>query len=176
MITIGSTVGNYEVIAKLGSGAMGAVFLAEHPSIGKRVALKVIHSDLAANAEMVSRFFTEARAVTQIQNDHIIDVQNYGQTPDGDNFIVMEFLDGKGLGEILKEKKILAVEQAIHIAWQVADGLAASHERGIVHRDLKPDNIFIVQRSNDPLFVKILDTTRPGSARPTLPSTLPRTA
>ena len=157
MIGIGSTVGNYEVIAKIGSGAMGAVFLAEHPSIGKRVALKVIHSDLAANAEMVSRFFTEARAITQIQNEHIIDVQNYGQTPDGDNFIVMEFLDGRGLGALLKEQPFLEVKDALHIAWQVADGLAASHERGIVHRDLKPDNVFLVTRQNDPLFVKILD-------------------
>ena len=91
MISIGSTVGNYEVIAKLGSGAMGSVFLAEHPSIGKRVALKVIHSDLAGNAEMVSRFFTEARAVTHIANEHIVDVPNFCQTPNGYNFILMEF-------------------------------------------------------------------------------------
>jgi serine/threonine-protein kinase len=157
VISIGSTVGNYEVIAKLGSGAMGSVFLAEHPSIGKRVALKVIHSDLASNAEMVSRFFTEARAVTQIANDHIIDVQNFGQTPDGDNFIVMEFLDGGSLGARLKAEHILSLDVAMHIAWQVADGLAASHSRGIIHRDLKPDNIFLITRSGDPCFVKILD-------------------
>ncbi len=157
MIGIGSTVGNYEVIAKLGSGAMGSVYLAEHPSIGKRVALKVIHTDLAANAEMVSRFFTEARAVTQIQNEHIIDVQNYGQTPEGDNFIIMEFLDGRGLGTLLKEQRVLPLRDALHVAVQVASGLSASHERGIVHRDLKPDNIFLIRRPHDPLFVKILD-------------------
>src|SRR3954471_13753301 len=116
MIAIGSTVGNYEVIAKLGSGAMGSVFLAEHPSIGKRVALKVIHSDLAANAEMVSRFFTEARAVTQIANEHIVDVQNFGQTPDGANFIFMEFLDGRSLGHKLKNELILDEEMALHIS------------------------------------------------------------
>src|SRR6185369_9034565 len=99
MIGIGSTVGNYRVVKKLGSGAMGSVFLAEHPFIGKRVALKVIHSDLAENEEMVSRFFNEARAVTRIGHQNIVEVIDFGQTPEGDNFIVMELLEGVSLGD-----------------------------------------------------------------------------
>src|SRR3954470_12912136 len=132
MISVGSTVGNYRVIKRLGSGAMGSVYLAEHPQIGKRVALKVIHEDLAENAEMVSRFFNEARAVTQIGHDNIIEVIDFGQTPDGDNFIVMELLEGRSLGDKLKETPILPIAEVIHLAVQIADGLEASHQRGIV--------------------------------------------
>jgi len=136
MIGLGSTVGNYRVVRKLGSGAMGAVYLAEHPVIGKKVALKVIHEDLAENAEMVSRFFNEARAVTQIGHQNIVDVQDFGQTPDGDSFIVMELLEGVSLGDKLKQEGPLAIPRTVHIAIQLADGLAAAHARGIIHRDL----------------------------------------
>src|SRR5437773_6883415 len=152
MIGLGSTVGNYRVVKKLGSGAMGAVYLAEHPVIGKKVVLKVIHEDLAENAEMVSRFFNEARAVTQIGHANIIEVMDFGQTPDKDNFIVMELLEGKSLGDKLKERPILAVDEAIHIAVQIAEGLEASHQRGIVHRDLKPDNVYLINRFGDSQF------------------------
>src|SRR5437660_12281834 len=140
MIGIGSTVGNYLVTKKLGSGAMGSVFLAEHPTIGKKVALKVIHAELAENEEMLSRFFNEARAVTQIGHANIIEVIDFGQTPEGDNFIVMELLEGDSLADVLKETPIVPLDKTIHIAVQIADGLEASHQRGIVHRDLKPDN------------------------------------
>ena len=157
MIGLGSTVGNYRVIKKLGSGAMGAVYLAEHPTIGKKVALKVIHSDLAENEEMLSRFFNEARAVTQIGHSNIVEVIDFGQSPDGDNFIVMELLEGRSLGDVLKERPILPLAEAIHIATQIADGLEASHQRGIIHRDLKPDNVYLITRYNDPNYVKILD-------------------
>src|SRR6478609_7095317 len=116
MVGIGSTVGNYRVVKKLGSGAMGSVFLAEHPMIGKRVALKVIHSDLAENEEMVSRFFNEARAVTKIGHDNIVEVIDFGQTPDGDNFIVMELLEGVSLGDVLKERSTLPLQDTVYIA------------------------------------------------------------
>ena len=157
MIGVGSTVGNYQVVKKLGSGAMGSVYLAEHPMIGKRVALKVIHADLADNEEMVSRFFNEARAVTQIGHQNIVEVIDFGQSPEGDNFIVMELLEGRSLGDLIKESPILDVGRAQHIAIQIADGLEASHQRGIIHRDLKPDNVFLIPRLGDPDFVKILD-------------------
>ena len=157
MIEIGSTVGNYRVMRKLGSGSMGSVYLAEHPMIGKRVALKVIHSDLADNEEMVSRFFNEARAVTLIGHENIIEVIDFGQTPDGENFIVMELLEGRSLGDRLKAEPILPLGDTLHIAAQIADGLFASHQRGIVHRDLKPDNVYLIARDGDENFVKILD-------------------
>ncbi len=157
MIGVGATVGNYQVLQKIGSGAMGNVFLAHHPVIGKRVALKVIHPELASNEEMIARFFNEARAVTQIGHENIVDVQDFGQTPDGDSFIVMELLEGFSLGDKLKHEGALSIPRATHIALQLADGLAAAHARGIIHRDLKPDNIFLIPRGGDPDFVKILD-------------------
>ena len=157
MIGVGATVGNYQVLQKIGSGAMGNVFLAQHPVIGKRVALKVIHPELASNEEMIARFFNEARAVTQIGHDNIVDVQDFGQTPDGDSFIVMELLEGFSLGDKLKHEGALSIPRATHIALQLADGLSAAHARGIIHRDLKPDNIFLIPRGGDPDFVKILD-------------------
>ncbi|HWE28196.1 MAG TPA: protein kinase [Polyangia bacterium] len=157
MIGVGATVGNYQVLQKIGSGAMGNVFLAHHPVIGKRVALKVIHPELASNEEMLARFFNEARAVTQIGHENIVDVQDFGQTPGGDNFIVMELLEGSSLGDKLKHEGALSIPRATHIALQLADGLSAAHARGIIHRDLKPDNIFLIPRGGDPDFVKILD-------------------
>jgi serine/threonine protein kinase len=157
VIGVGATVGNYQVLQKIGSGAMGNVFLAHHPVIGKRVALKVIHPELASNEEMIARFFNEARAVTQIGHENIVDVQDFGQTPDGDSFIVMELLEGFSLGDKLKSEGHLSIPRATHIALQLADGLAAAHARGIIHRDIKPDNIFLIPRGGDPDFVKILD-------------------
>jgi eukaryotic-like serine/threonine-protein kinase len=157
VIAVGARVGNYQVQQLLGEGAMGKVFLAEHPVIGKRVALKVIHPELADNEEMIARFFNEARAVTQIGHENIVEVQDFGQTPDGDNFIVMELLEGRGLGTVMKAEGMLSVPRATHIGLQLADGLAAAHARGIIHRDLKPDNIFLITRGGDPDFVKILD-------------------
>ncbi len=157
MIEVGTTVGNYQVVQKIGQGAMGAVFLATHPVIGKRVALKVIHPELAGNEEMVARFFNEARAVTQIGHENIVDVQDFGQTPDGDSFIVMELLEGAGLGDRLKAEGSFSIPRATHIGMQMADGLAAAHARGIIHRDLKPDNVMLVMRGGDSDFVKILD-------------------
>src|SRR6478609_9732218 len=146
---------------------MGNVFLAAHPVIGKRVALKVIHPELASNEEMIARFFNEARAVTQIGHENIVDVQDFGQTPDGDSFIVMELLEGQSLGDKIKHEGALSVPRSVHIGIQLADGLSAAHARGIIHRDIKPDNIFLITRGGDPDFVKILDF---GLAKLTGPS------
>ncbi len=157
MIQVGTVVGNYQVLAKVGEGAMGSVFSAHHPRIGKKVALKVIHAELAGNEEMLGRFFQEARAVTQIGHENIVEVQDYGQTPEGENFIVMELLQGVGLGDLIKQQGALSVPRATHIALQMSDGLSAAHARGIIHRDLKPDNIMLIARGGDPDFVKILD-------------------
>jgi len=82
------------VVSKLGAGAMATVFLAEHPRINKKVAIKVINQDLAASKEMVSRFMTEARAASQIGHDHVVDILDFGQSPEGENFMIMEYLEG----------------------------------------------------------------------------------
>src|SRR4051794_2543375 len=136
---------------------MGAVYLAEHPLIGKRVALKVIHRELAGNREVVSRFFQEARAVNKIGNEHIVEIHDFGVTPGGDHFYIMEYLEGRTLASALTHEKALDVMRSLHIGAQIASALAAAHASGIIHRDLKPDNIMLMARLGEQDFVKVLD-------------------
>ena len=157
MLAAGQSIGNYRILNKIGTGGMGAVYLAEHPLIGKRVALKVIHRELAGNRDVVSRFFQEARAVNKIGNEHIVEIHDFGVTPDGDHFFIMEYLEGRTLAAILMREKVLDVMRALHIGAQIAHALAAAHAAGIVHRDLKPDNIMLMTRLGDHDFVKVLD-------------------
>jgi serine/threonine-protein kinase len=157
MLGIGQQIGNYRIVRQLGAGGMGVVYEAEHPLLGKRVALKVIHRELAQNHEVVTRFFNEARAVNQAGHVHVVDVADFGQTTDGEYFLVMEMLVGRSLADVLERERMLPPARALHIAAQIADGLAAVHDAGIVHRDLKPDNVFLVERADDVDFVKIVD-------------------
>ena len=157
MIDVGQTVGNYNITAKLGEGGMGTVFLAEHPVIGSKVALKAIHPEYARSPEVVSRFVNEARAVNQIGHDHIIDIHDFGNTPAGDFYFIMEFLNGEMLSDQRGRQVVFSPARALNIVAQIADALAASHERGVIHRDLKPDNIFLITRDANPDFVKVLD-------------------
>jgi serine/threonine-protein kinase len=157
---LGERVGNYVITKLLGEGGMGEVYLAEHPTIGKRVALKVLHSELATKDDVVTRFFHEAKAVNDIGHPNIVDIQDYGtlETERGPLvYLVMELLQGKTLTQILRETPQLDERRAVRITHQIADALAASHERGIIHRDLKPDNVMLVTRGRDEDFVKLLD-------------------
>ncbi|MEP6861792.1 MAG: protein kinase [Deltaproteobacteria bacterium] len=162
-LLIGQTVGNYLVKQRLGEGGMGAVYLAEHPTIGKKVALKVLHAEFATNTEVVERFFNEAKAVNSIAHPNIVDIVDYGviQTgPRGSDqlvYFIMEYLSGQTLAQVIRAEAPLPPERALTIALQVADALAASHRAGIVHRDLKPDNIILGQRGREQDFVKLLD-------------------
>ncbi|MEA2696841.1 MAG: eukaryotic-like serine/threonine-protein kinase [Myxococcales bacterium] len=157
MIDVGQTIGNYKITAKLGEGGMGVVYLAEHPVIGKKVAMKAIHPELARNAEVVSRFVTEAKSVNQIGHEHIVDISDFGNTTDGEFYFVMEYLQGESMSERLKREERLTVPSAVNIATQVADALGSSHEHGIIHRDLKPENIYLISRGAQKDFVKVLD-------------------
>jgi serine/threonine protein kinase len=157
MIAVGQTIGNYMLTAKLGEGGMGVVYLAEHPVIGRKVAMKAIHPELLRNPEVVSRFVTEAKSVNQIGNDHIVDIHDFGTTTDGEFYFIMEFLQGDALVDRLKRSAPLAVERALAIAAQVADALGSSHQHGIIHRDLKPENIFLITKGHAVDFVKVLD-------------------
>jgi serine/threonine protein kinase len=157
VIAAGQTVGNYRILSKIGTGGMGAVYLAEHPLIGKRVALKVIHRELAGNRDVVSRFFQEARAVNKIGNEHIVEIHDFGVTGEGDHFFIMEYLEGRTLASILSREAPLDVMRSLHLGAQIATALAAAHAAGIIHRDLKPDNIMLLPRLGDQDFVKVLD-------------------
>jgi serine/threonine-protein kinase len=157
MIDVGQIIGNYEITAKIGEGGMGVVYLAVHPVIGKKVAMKAIHPELSRNPEVVSRFMMEAKAVNQIGHDHIVDISDFGNTPSGDFYFVMEYLQGESLADRLKREVLISQARALAIAAQVADALGASHDHGIIHRDLKPENIFLITRRGNPDFVKVLD-------------------
>jgi serine/threonine-protein kinase len=136
---------------------MGVVYLAEHETTRERVAVKVVHPDRVADTTLLQRFLSEAEAVSRIDDPHIVRVTLCGRTQEGDSFIAMELLDGQGLEELLRAEGQLAIPRALHIARQIASGLAAAHRHDIVHRDLKPDNIRLVTRGGKPDFVKILD-------------------
>jgi serine/threonine-protein kinase len=156
---IGQSVGNYVVTRKLGEGGMGAVYLAEHPKIGRQVAIKVLLPDLSQRQDVVARFFQEARTASEIKNEHIIDVLDFGQLPDGSFYLVMEFVDGAQLKDVLA-RGALPIPRALRIALGIGRALAAAHGRAIVHRDLKPDNVMLLHRPNHELgpdFVKVLD-------------------
>jgi Protein kinase domain len=157
MIDVGQTIGNYNVTAKLGEGGMGTVFLAEHPVIGSKVALKAIHPQYARDANMVSRFVTEAKSVNQIGHDHIVDITDFGHTADGDFYFIMEYLEGRSLADAITQDGPFPPARALTIAAQIADALSSSHEHGVIHRDLKPENIFLIVRDDTSDFVKVLD-------------------
>ena len=157
MIDVGQTVGNYKITARLGEGGMGTVFLAQHPVIGSKVALKAVHPNLARSPEVVSRFVNEAKAVNRIGHDHIVDIHDFGTTPAGDLYFIMEYLHGEMLSERRDRQVAFSPAEALNIAAQIADALHASHEQGVIHRDLKPDNIFLITRDTTPNFVKVLD-------------------
>jgi tRNA A-37 threonylcarbamoyl transferase component Bud32 len=150
LLVIGRNIGNYKVVRVLGEGGMGTVYLAEHPMIGKRVAVKMLRPDLGTDPGLVSRFFQEAKAVNEIRHPNIVDISDFGHTDDGIVYFVMELLEGRSLRDRLSESGPLPVEQAVATARQVIDALAAAHRVGIIHRDLKPDNIFLVTDTQVP--------------------------
>ena len=158
---IGQTIGNYLVTQKVGEGGMGSVYLAEHPTIGKKVALKVLHAEFSSNNEVAERFFHEAKAVNNIAHPNIVDIVDYGvivsATGDSLVYFIMEYLAGNTLSNLILAEAPLPPERALAICLQVGDALAASHKCNIVHRDLKPDNIILIQRGREKDFVKLLD-------------------
>ncbi|HTR52763.1 MAG TPA: serine/threonine-protein kinase [Kofleriaceae bacterium] len=159
VVIAGTQVGVYRVLQQIGEGGMGTVWLAEHVTLGRRVAIKSLLPEYSTKPEVVQRFFNEARAATAITDPGIVQVHDFGTHTDGSAYIVMELLDGEPLDQRLARLGRLAIPDALRIMRQVASTLGAAHARGIVHRDIKPENIFLVR---DPEVVageraKILD-------------------
>jgi serine/threonine protein kinase len=146
----------YTIIRRIGEGGMGAVYEARHAIIGKRVAVKVLLEKFLENQELIARLLQEARLASSIGHENIVDVTDYGTTSDGRAFVVMEFLDGESLAQLVIRDAPLPIERCLGILRQVASALSAAHAKGIVHRDVKPENIYLVRRG-DLDFVKVVD-------------------
>ncbi|MEM7153670.1 MAG: protein kinase [Myxococcota bacterium] len=152
-----SIIGQFVVRSKLGMGGMGAVYLADQPSVGRTAVIKVIHPWLSKDHEIADRFEAEARAIARLQNPHIVSIYNYGKLPDGTLFLAMEHIQGSTLAETLQTKGRIDASRAVTIATQCCEALGQAHRRGVVHRDVKPSNIMLQARHQGPGFVKMLD-------------------
>jgi serine/threonine-protein kinase len=157
---IGERFGSFQALSLLGEGGMGSVYLAEHPTIGRRVAVKVLRTELGRDPEVLERFLNEARAANAIRHPNIIEILDSGTTAAGVPYLVMELLEGETLrARMARAGGPLPLRDALEIAYQTASALGAAHAKGIVHRDLKPDNLFLVPNDVDPgrERVKVLD-------------------
>jgi serine/threonine protein kinase len=154
---IGSVLGGrYRIDTLLGSGAMGRVYRAEHVLMHKPLAVKILHAEHTQRPEIVARFEREATAAANIDHPNVVAATDFGRLPDGTVYLALELVQGKNLrAEVAKES--VGVARTLHIARQIASGLAAAHARHIIHRDLKPDNVVLVEKNGDPDFVKVLD-------------------
>ncbi|MBS3068119.1 serine/threonine protein kinase [Candidatus Micrarchaeota archaeon] len=148
--------GRFTILEELGRGGMGVVYRAKHELTGGEVAIKVLSSTLASDSDSVRRFIREARAGTLIDNDNIVRVLDMDVTTEDRLFLVMEYLKGKTLQELIGGNQ-LTWERAKPIILQVCGALAAAHKQGVVHRDLKPENIFLIEKNGRGNFVKVLD-------------------
>jgi serine/threonine protein kinase len=135
---------------------MGVVYLAQHPVIQRKVAIKLLHAVLARDPDIVARFFNEARAIHMIQHENIVEILDFGQTADGQPYFIMEYLTGESLSDAIT-RGAMPADQVEAIAVQMCRALAAAHGKGIVHRDLKPHNVQLVIKADGSLLVKILD-------------------
>src|SRR5436190_544019 len=138
---IGQLLGHYKVLAFLGRGGMGEVYLAQDARLGRKVALKLLPAHFTSNEKRVHRFQQEARAASALNHPNIITIHEIGQL-DGRHFIAMEFIDGETLGATLRSTNF-KLRATLEVAIQIASALVAAHKAGIIHRDLKTENIMV---------------------------------
>ena len=149
--------GRYQVQAHIGDGGMGTVYLAEHTTILKKFAIKVLSAELSVRPDHVDRFLREARSASMINHPNVVEITDFGVTPDNQPFFVMEYLQGKDLSQLLGESGSLPWKRVRSIALQICHALQAAHDQGVIHRDMKPGNVVLVKRGNTPEHVKVLD-------------------
>ena len=147
----------YRIVAKLGSGAMGSVFLAEHIELGRRVALKTIHHHLLGSPEAVARFEREALASARIDHPNVVAANDVVHLADGSPVLVLEYVQGRSLAKRLADDGPPPLGITVSLLEALSGALVEAHEAGIVHRDLKPDNLLLVERPGVPVTLKILD-------------------
>jgi serine/threonine-protein kinase len=155
---IGRVFGGHRIVRELSSGGQGTIYEAEHELLKRTAAVKLLRPELSENSDLVQRFFNEAKAASAIRHPGIIEIYDFGYTPDGIAYLVMELLAGEPLSRRI-ERGRLPEADAVPIARGIATALAAAHDKGIVHRDLKPDNVFLVPDPEAPAGVrpKVLD-------------------
>jgi len=149
--------GRYRIERLLGSGGMGSVYRAEHVLMRKACAVKVLHREMTQVKEVVARFEREAVAAARIDHPNVAAATDFGQLENGSFYLVLEFIEGKSLSQLIADAGALPEERALVITRQIADALAAAHSAGIVHRDLKPDNVMLIIKDGAADFVKVLD-------------------
>lgn len=154
---IGVELGGFRVVRRLAEGGMGLVYEALHDAIGRRAAVKVLKPEVAQDSEWTRRFLSEARALGALKHRNLVEILNFGKTPDGREFLMMEFLDGEPLDVALHERGAMPLPVALAIADQIANGLSEAHKKGVVHRDLKPSNVHLLREHNGDTLVKVLD-------------------
>ena len=152
----GDLAGEYVIMGKIASGGCGTVYTAQHRLLGRKAAVKVLHSRLAGSPEMVERFVREAQVVNRIRHPNIVDIYDFGKLDRKRPYFVMELLEGMNLGSIVERKGRLTPAQALSYLAPVCDALGAAHAAGVVHRDLKASNVVVV-KEGDPPRVKLLD-------------------
>lgn len=147
----------YRILQLVGRGGMGVVYKARHEMMERTVAIKMLLPQLTADEGAAARFQREARASSRINHSNIISLHDFGKTEDGVPYIVMDFIEGESLADVLKREKQLGTSRCAHIFTQVCDALAHAHELGIIHRDLKPGNIMLLQTEDAHDVVKVVD-------------------
>jgi serine/threonine protein kinase len=156
LLVVGERLGSYVVEERLGAGGMAEVYRGRHTSLDKKVAIKVLFPELAANEDLRERFLREGRAASRIDHPHIVNVTDVGK--DGDRvFLVMELLEGETLGDLMTREVTLAPARILDCLIPVIAAVGAGHKNGVVHRDLKPENVFLARDLNGRPLPKVLD-------------------
>jgi len=155
---IGKVLGErFLVQERLGQGKSGTIYRAEHVTLRRKVAIKVLHHELSRDDLAIERFRREATSVAEIDNEHIVEIHDFGRTPDGRLYLAMELLEGETLDAALGRDGKMAIDRATDVIIQVGEALVEAHSVGFVHRDLRPRNIYLAVRRGRANFIKLLD-------------------
>ncbi len=157
-VYVGQTLlGQFRIEEKVGAGGMGTVYRARQIGVDRHVAIKILHPELVQNADAVRRFQREARVSAALDHPNVVRVILFGQLPDGALYLIMEYLEGRSLSDLIRIEGALPPARALHITTQICDAIGEAHQQGVVHRDVKPENVHLVTRGRDLDFVKVLD-------------------
>jgi serine/threonine protein kinase len=157
-LAVGQVIGSYGIVRKIGAGGMGEIYEVSHSRLSGRYAMKVLRAEAAAASEALMRFQREAKVTSALRHPNIVQVIDFSTTEGGQPYLVMEFLDGPELAQVMKSSSPLPLPRIVSYVKQIASGLIAAHEHDVVHRDLKPQNIFVLRVAGiDQELVKIVD-------------------